>query len=234
VAAKPPAMPKDTADQANHRKRLRELFLNGGADALPNYKMLELLSFGAQPRLDIKPLAKRLLMRFGSFSKVISAEPRALKEVEGIGDSAVIALKTVQAAALRLARKEVLEKPVLGNWNKLLAYCRASMGFAKNERFRVLSLNRQNILLADEVQQEGTVDHTPVYPREVVTRASELGTTAIITVHKHPSGDLTPSKSDIGMTREVMEAGARLGIQPNDHLIMSKAGHASSKEMGLL
>ncbi len=145
-----------------------------------------------------------------------------------------MALKTVEAAALRLAREEVLEKPVLGNWNKLLAYCRASMAFAKNERFRILFLNRQNVLIADEVQQEGTVDHTPVYPREVIKRALELGATAIIMVHNQPSGDPTPSKSDIEMTREVMEAGARLGITLHDHLIMSKAGHASFKEMGLL
>ena len=229
-----PGKPKHTPDHSGHRKRLRERFLKGGADALPDYEMLELLLFGAQPRRDTKPLAKGLLKRFGSFSEVISAEPRALREVDGVGDSIVIALKTVQAAALRLAREEVLEKPVLGNWNKLLAYCRASMAFAKNERFRVLFLNRQNVLIADEVQQEGTVDHTPVYPREVVKRALELGATALIMVHNHPSGDPTPSKSDIEMTREVMEAGARLGITLHDHLIMSKAGHASFKEMGLL
>lgn len=230
MAQKPKAKP----GHAGHRRRLRERFLKGGADAVPDYELLELLLFQAQPRLDTKPLAKRLLERFGSFAEVISAEPRALREVKGVGDGAVAALKTVQAAALRLARGDVLEKPVLSNWNKLIAYCRASMAFEKTERFRVLFLNRQNTLIADEEQQKGTVDHTPVYPREVVKRALELGATAIIMVHNHPSGDPTPSKADIEMTREVKDAGSKLGIVLHDHLIVSREGHASFKEMGLL
>ncbi len=217
-----------------HRQRLRERFLKGGPDALPDYEMLELLLFGADPRRDTKPVAKGLLKRFGSFSEVISAEPRALKEVSGVGDSAVIAIKTVQASALRLAREEIMEKPVLGNWNKLLQYCRASMAFESTERFRILFLNKQNAVIADEVQQTGTVDHTPVYPREVMKRALELGATAIIMVHNHPSGDPQPSKADIEMTKEVRDAGRKLGITLHDHLIMTKAGHASFKEMGLL
>ncbi|MBL6947051.1 MAG: DNA repair protein RadC [Rhodospirillales bacterium] len=222
------------ADTSGHRNRLRERFLKGGADALPDYEMLELLLFQAQPRRDMKPLAKRLLKTFGSFSSVISAEPAALKDVDGAGEAVVVALKTVQAAALRLAREEIMNQPVLSSWDKLIAYCRAAMGHHKTEQFRILFLNRQNALIADEVQQSGTVDHTPVYPREVVKRALELGATAIIMVHNHPSGDPTPSKADIDMTKEVEDSGSRLGIVLHDHLIMTKAGHSSFKDMGLL
>ena len=220
-------------DTAGHRGRLRAHFLKSGADALPDYELLELLLFQAVARRDTKPIAKRLLKHFGSFSEVISAEESALKEVDGIGE-AVVVLKTLQAAALRLSREEVLNQPVLSSWNKLIAYCRASMGFEKNERFRILFLNRQNVLTADEIQQTGTVDHTPVYPREVVKRALELGATAVIMVHNHPSGDPTPSKADIDMTKEVQDADAKLGIMLHDHLIVTKAGHSSFKDMGLL
>ena len=221
-------------DTAGHRGRLRAHFLKSGADALPDYELLELLLFQAVARRDTKPIAKRLLKHFGSFSEVISAEESALKEIDGIGEAVVVALKTVQAAALRLSREEVLNQPVLSSWNKLIAYCRASMGFEKNERFRILFLNRQNVLIADEIQQTGTVDHTPVYPREVVKRALELGATAVIMVHNHPSGDPTPSKADIDMTKEVQDADAKLGIMLHDHLIVTKAGHSSFKDMGLL
>ena len=219
---------------AGHRQRLKERFLKAGADALPDYEMLELLLFQAMPRRDTKPLAKALLKRFGSFAEVISAEPRALKEVEGVGDGAVVAIKTVQASALRLVRQEVIGRPVLSNWDKLLEYCRASMAFENTERFRILFLNKQNAVIADEVQQTCTVDHTPVYPREVVKRALELGATAIIMVHNHPSGDPKPSKADIEMTKEVADDGQKLGITLHDHLIMTRGGHASFKEMGLL
>jgi len=221
-------------DTAGHRGRLRAHFLKSGADALPDYELLELLLFQAVARRDTKPIAKRLLKHFGSFSEVISAEESALKEIDGIGEAVVVALKTVQAAALRLSREEVLNQPVLSSWNKLIAYYRASMGFEKNERFRILFLNRQNVLTADEIQQTGTVDHTPVYPREVVKRALELGATAVIMVHNHPSGDPTPSKADIDMTKEVQDADAKLGIMLHDHLIVTKAGHSSFKDMGLL
>jgi DNA repair protein RadC len=219
---------------AGHRQRLKERFLKAGADALPDYEMLELLLFQANPRRDTKPVAKKLLEHFGSFAEVISAEPGALKEVEGVGDGAVVAIKTVQASALRLVRGEVIGRPVLANWEKLLEYCRAAMSFEKIERFRILFLNKQNTVIADEVQQTGTVDHTPVYPREVVKRALELGATAIIMVHNHPSGDSQPSKADIEMTKEVADAGQRLGITLHDHLIMTRDGHSSFKEMGLL
>jgi DNA repair protein RadC len=224
----------DKPDQAGHRGRLRARFVKGGGDALADYEMLELLLFQAQSRRDMKPLAKRLLNKFSSFSAVISAEPAALKEVEGVGEAVVVTLKTVQAAALRLSHEEIMDQPVLSSWDKLIAYCRASMGHQKNEHFRILFLNRQNVLIADEVQQSGTVDHTPVYPREVVKRALELSATAIIMVHNHPSGDSTPSQADIEMTRQVADAGAKLSIVLHDHLIMTKAGHSSFKEMGLL
>ena len=224
----------DKPDQAGHRGRLRARFVKGGGDALADYEMLELLLFKAQSRRDMKPLAKRLLNKFSSFSAVISAEPASLKEVEGVGEAVVVSLKTVQAAALRLSREEIMDRPVLANWDKLVAYCRAAMGFEKTERFRILFLNRQNVLTADEIQQTGTVDHVPVYPREVVKRALELNASALILVHNHPSGDPTPSKADIDMTKEVQDADAKLGIMLHDHLIVTKAGHSSFKDMGLL
>ncbi|MDP7652724.1 MAG: DNA repair protein RadC [Rhodospirillales bacterium] len=221
-------------DYIGHRKRLRERFLKVGPDGLADYELLELLLFGAQPRRDVKPLAKALMQRFGSFSEVISADPQAMTEVPGIGESAVIALKSAQAAAQRLIGGKVLGRPVLSNWQALLDYCQTSMAFAKIEQFRILYLNNRNVLIADEMQQQGTVDHTPVYPREVVKRALELGATALIMVHNHPSGDPTPSRADIEMTRHVQEAGEKLGLTLHDHIIVSNGGHASFKEMGLL
>ena len=224
----------DKPHYVGHRSRLRERFMTVGAEALADYEMLELVLFLAQTRRDVKPLAKALLDHFGSFAEVISAEPAALAEVKGMGETAVVALKTVQAAALRLARGEVIGRPVLGSWEKLMAYCRASMAFTNVEQFRILYLNRKNVLIADEVQQTGTVDHTPVYPREVVKRALELGATALIMVHNHPSGDPKPSAADVDMTREVRDAGEKLGIAVHDHVIVSKGGHSSFKSLGLL
>ncbi len=174
-----------SADHAGHRQRLRDRFLQGGPDALPDYELLELLLFQAQPRRDTKPLAKELLKRFGSFADVICATPAELFEIDGAGDGVVTALKTVQVAALRMARDEIMNKPVISNWQRLMDYCRMSMGRNKVESFRVLFLNHRNELIADEEQQHGTVDHTPVYPREVVKRALELHATAMIMVHKH-------------------------------------------------
>ena len=191
--------------------------MKGGPEALPDYELLELVLFSAQPRRDVKPLAKALLERFGSFAEVISAEPRALAEVEGVGRAAAVVLKTVRAAALRMLRDEVMERPVLSSWQQLIDYCRAAMAYEATENFRILYLNRKNVLIADEVQQKGTVDHTPVYPREVVKRALELGASALIMVHNHPSGDATPSDDDIEMTREVREAADKLGITLHDH-----------------
>ncbi|MBL6928280.1 MAG: DNA repair protein RadC [Rhodospirillales bacterium] len=224
----------DQPHYAGHRKRLRERLMNAGADALPDYELLELVLFAALPRRDTKPLAKALLDRFGTFAEVISADAKLLAEVDGAGDGVIAALKTVQAAALRLARDEVMEQPVITSWQKLMSYCRASMAHEANEQFRILFLNHRNMLIADEVQQRGTVDHTPVYPREVVKRALELGASAVIMVHNHPSGDPTPSQADIEMTEEVKDAGEKLGIALHDHVIISKRGNNSFKTMGLI
>ncbi|MCP5366854.1 MAG: DNA repair protein RadC [Hyphomicrobiales bacterium] len=224
----------DKPHYMGHRARLRARFLNGGADALPDYELLELALFAALPRGDVKPLAKALMARFGSFADVISAEPAELQEVAGVGEAVVATLKVVQAAALRLGREQVMNKPVLSSWHQLMDYCRASMAYEKVERFRVLYLNRRNVLIADEVQQRGTVDHTPVYPREVVKRALELGATALIMVHNHPSGDPKPSRADVEMTREVMAAGDKLGIVLHDHVVVSKSGVNSFKTLGLI
>ena len=217
-----------------HRQRLKDRFLKSGAGALADYELLELLLFLAVPRRDVKPLAKKLLDAFGSFAEVISAEPPRLKEVPGVGETAVIAFKLVREGALKLSRDQVLAKPVIGSWSALLDYCKASMAFHKKEQFRILYLNRKNVLIADELQQEGTVDHTPVYPREVMKRALELGASALILVHNHPSGDPTPSSDDIAMTKEIRDAGKKLGVAVHDHVIVSKAGHASFKAVGLL
>jgi len=221
-------------DHSGHRQRLRQRFMKNGADALADYELLELLLFPALPRRDTKPLAKALLKRFGSFAEVISAEPADLRSVKGIGEAAVIALKTVQVAAHRLAHDDVIDRPVLASWAKLLKYCKVSMAYEKTERFRILFLNKKNVLIADEVQQTGTVDHTPVYPREIIKRALELGATAVIMVHNHPSGDPSPSRADIEMTKEVQDAAGKLGIVLHDHLIISKSGTNSFKTMGLL
>ncbi len=217
-----------------HRKRLRERFIKAGGEALPDYELLELLLALAKPRGDVKPLAKKLLKRFGGFAAVISAEPRELTEVEGVAEATAVALKTVQAAALRLAREEVMARPVIGSWERLIAYCRMAMAHSKTEQFRLLFLDRKNALIADELQQRGTVDHTPVYTREVVKRALDLGASAIIMVHNHPSGDPTPSKADILMTREVRDAAEKLGIVLHDHVIIGRGEHASFKALGLL
>ncbi len=224
----------DKPHYAGHRSRLRARFLAAGPDALADYELLELLLFLARPRADVKPLAKALLKRFGSFAEVISAEPERLAEVRGVGESAIVALKTAQAAALKLMRQEIMERPILSSWDQVLAYCRASMGYGPTERFRILFLNRKNVLIADEEQQRGTVDHTPVYPREVIKRALELGASAIVMVHNHPSGDPTPSQADIEMTRQVRDAGKAVGVALHDHLVVSREGYASLKSMGLI
>jgi DNA repair protein RadC len=217
-----------------HRARLRERFLNGGAEALAEYELLELILFHALPRQDVKPLAKALLKRFGTFAEVISAPSARLKEVSGVGDAVVAELKVVQAAAKRLLRGEVAQRKVLSSWPAVLDYCRAVQAFAEREEFRVLFLDRRNQLIADECQQEGTVDHAPVYPREVVKRALELSATAIILVHNHPSGDPTPSRTDIQMTQTLVEIARSLGIAVHDHVIVGRNGHASFRELKLL
>jgi DNA repair protein RadC len=217
-----------------HRDRLRARFMEAGSEALADYEMLELVLFRAIPVRDVKPLAKELLARFGSFAEVISAPPERLKEVEGIGDSVATDIKIIAAAAQRLAKGHVKKRPVLSSWASVLDYCRAAQAFAEKEQFRILFLDKRNQLIADEVQQEGTVDHTPVYPREVVKRALELSATAIILVHNHPSGDPTPSQADIEMTKQVASVAKPLGVTLYDHIIVGKDGHASLKGLRLI
>ena len=217
-----------------HRERLRQRFVQAGSDALHDYEMLELILFRAIPRRDVKPLAKQLLETFGSFAEVIAAPFERLKEVEGLGEAAITDLKIVQAAANRLLRGEVKKRHVLSSWSSVLDYCRTAMAFESKEHFRILFLDKGNHLIADEQQQTGTVDHTPVYPREVVKRALELSATAVILVHNHPSGDPSPSRADIEMTRAIVEVARPLGIAVHEHLIVGKDGHASLKALKLI
>jgi DNA repair protein RadC len=226
-AAKPP-------HYHGHRERLRERFLKGGNDALADYELLELVLFRAIQRRDLKPLAKELLERFGSFAEVVSAPIERLKSIKGLGDAAITELKIVEAAAHQLARGQVKGRPVLSSWSSVLDYCRTAMAFADKEQFRVLFLDKRNRLIADERQQQGTVDHTPVYPREVVKRALELSATAVILVHNHPGGDPTPSRADIEMTRQIVEIARGLGIEVHDHIIVGRDGHSSLKALKLI
>lgn len=226
--------PVDVPGHLGHRERLRQRFMQGGADAMPDYELLELVLFKAQPRRDMKDLSKRLLARFGSFAEVINAPDVLIKEVNGAGDRVVEELRIVRAAALRLMQKQVIDKPVLASWEKVIDYCRAAMSFETRELFRILFLDKKNRLIADEVQGEGTVDHTPVYVREVVKRALELSASAIILVHNHPSGDPAPSSADIDMTRMIVSASKPLGIVVHDHIIVGRQGHASFKALRLI
>ena len=219
---------------AGHRERLRARFLKGGADAMPDYELLELTLFAAIPRRDTKPLAKALMARFGSFAEVIAAPRARLMDVPGVGETVANHLKIVEAAAQRLAKSQVMGRPALSSWSALLDYCTAAMARSDKEEFPVLFLDRKNVLIADEVQNKGTVDHAPVYPREVIKRALELSASCLILVHNHPSGDPTPSKADIAMTREIVTAANALGIAVHDHLVIGRAGHSSFKSLGLL
>jgi DNA repair protein RadC len=217
-----------------HRERLRERFRTAGSEAVSDYELLELVLFRALGRRDVKPLAKSLIARFGSFGEVIAAPWRLLAEMDGLGDAAITELKVVEAAAQRLACGEVRRRPVLSSWDAVLDYCRTAMAFAEKEQFRILFLDKRNQIIADEVQQTGTVDHTPVYPREVLKRSLELSATAVILVHNHPSGDPTPSRADIDMTKQIIEVARPLGIAVHDHIIVARDGHVSLKERGLM
>ncbi|MEK9752584.1 MAG: DNA repair protein RadC [Rhodospirillaceae bacterium] len=217
-----------------HRQRLRDRFMNQGADALADYELLELLLFFSIPRRDVKPLAKQLIEKFGGLAGVFAASPERLAELDEVTYQTIVEIKAVKALASRMGHAEIAEQPVLSSWNKLIRYLKSQMGHDMNEQFRIVFLNTRNMVIADEVQQKGTVNHTPVYPREVIKRALELGATALIMVHNHPSGDPTPSAADIEMTKEVAAAGEKLGIVLHDHVIISKRGHSSFKEMGLL
>ena len=225
--------PEEKPHYAGHRDRLRQRFLNA-PDALPDYELLELILFRSIPRRDVKPLAKELIARFGGFSEVLSAEPDRLREVNGVSEGIVTELRILREAGLRLSRANVLEREIISSWQELLDYCSASMAHNPTEQFRILFLDRKNVLIADEVQQKGTVDHTPVYPREVVKRALELNASALILVHNHPSGDPTPSGADIEMTRRIAETAKPLGIELHDHLVIGKGKHASFRSLGLI
>jgi DNA repair protein RadC len=217
-----------------HRDRLRQKLLTAGPEALADYELLELLLFFAVLRQDTKPIARALIARFGSFAAVLAASPNELREVKGAGDSVIAVIKAAQAAALRMLRAEAKEQPVLNNWDRLIAYLSAALAREKVEQFRVLFLDTRNRLIADEAQARGTVNHTPVYPREVVKRALELGATALILVHNHPSGDPTPSRADIEMTADVKAAATALGITLHDHLIIGNGRHLSFRREALL
>ena len=217
-----------------HRERLRERFRDAGPDALSDYELLEMVLFRALPRRDVKPLAKSLIGRFGSFAEVVHAPDARLRETSGLGEAAIIELKLIAATASRVARGQMKQRTMLSSWTAVIDYCRASMAFADKEQFRILFLDKRNQLIADELQQVGTVDHTPVYPREVVKRALELSATAIILVHNHPSGDPTPSQADIQMTKSIVDISAPLGISVHDHIIVGKNGHASLKGLRLM
>jgi DNA repair protein RadC len=229
-----PAVAEAPPHYHGHRQRLRARFRQAGAQALAEYELLELVLFRALPRRDVKPIAKKLLEKFGSFAEVISAPPARLAEVSGLGEETITDLKIVQAAASELLRGGLRQKPVLSSWSAVLDYCRTAMAYAEREELRVLYLDKKNQLIAEERQQVGTVDHTPVYPREVVKRALEVSATALILVHNHPSGDPSPSRADVEMTKQIVEAARPLGIAVHDHIIVGRQGHASFKALGLI
>lgn len=219
---------------ADHRKRLRNRFIDGGAAAMPDYELLELVLFRAIPRKDVKPLARALMDRFGDFNRVLSAPVARLQDVSGVGQAVITELKIVEASAHRMARSRIMQQHVLSSWDALLDYCHTSMAHRETEQFRVLYLDRKNMVIADEEQAKGTVDHVPVYPREVAKRALELNASALILVHNHPSGDPTPSNSDITMTEQINQACTALGLILHDHLIIGKSRELSFRSEGYI
>lgn len=224
---------KKPAPHAGHRDRLRERFLKS-PDALPDYELLELLLFMAIPRRDVKPIAKILIDRFKDLKGVMNATPTELQGVKGISETAATAIKVVQAASLRMLKQDIMGRPILNSWQRLIDYCQAAMANENNEHFRLIFLNKKNEVIADEVQQSGTVDHTSAYPREIIKRALELGATAIILVHNHPSGDPSPSQADIQVTQNIIDAAKPFEIVIHDHLIVSRNGTTSFKNLGLM
>lgn len=218
----------------DHRKRLRERFLSGGARALPDYELLELVLFRAIPRRDVKPLAHQLLDLFGDFNGVLSAPRDRLAAIPGVGEAVICEIKIIEAAAHRLSRARIMGRQVLSSWNALLDYCHTTMAHRETEQFRIFFLDRKNALIADEEQARGTVDHVPVYPREVVKRALQLNASALILVHNHPSGDPTPSQSDIAMTQQIYAASETMGITLHDHIIIGKSCELSFRSKGYL
>jgi DNA repair protein RadC len=216
-----------------HRRRLRERMIAAGAESLPDYELLEVMLFAANPQGDVKPAAKSLLAHFGGFGKVLSADPEALSDA-GLGLAGIAAIKSVREAALRLMRLELQEQPVVNSWDQLIDYCNAQVAHNTVEEFHILFLDRKNVLIKHERQQRGTIDHTPVYPREVVKRALDLGASAMILVHNHPSGDPTPSNADIAVTQDIKKAAAPLGLALHDHVIIGRNGHTSLRDLGLI
>jgi DNA repair protein RadC len=231
---KPDEPSTETPHYHGHRMRLRERFRGAGADALSDYELLEMVLFRALPRGDVKPLAKSLIKKFGSFAEVVHAPATRLREIDGVGEATITELQLIAAAANRVAKGQLQQRAMLSSWNEVIDYCRTSMAFADKEQFRILLLDKRNQLISDEVQQVGTVDHTPVYPREVIKRALELSATAIILVHNHPSGDPTPSSADIHMTKAIIDIAKPLGISVHDHIIVGRNGHASMKGLKLI
>jgi len=230
----PETAKKPAPHHTGHRDRLRERFLKSGVDGLQDYELLEMILFSAIPRRDVKPLAKQLLAEFGSISGILSASITDLQKVKGLSENAAVLFKAVHALTQKMLKNDMEQKPILSSWQKLLDYCHVALAHEKKEHFRVLFLSRKNQLMSDEIQQTGTVDQAPVYPREIVKRALELGASALILVHNHPSGDPTPSTADIDMTNEIIRAAATMDILVHDHLIISRNGHTSMKAMGLL
>lgn len=226
--------PQEAPHYHGHRERLRERFRKGGAAALADYELMELVLFMAIARGDVKPTAKALIERFGSFAEAVSATPEQLKGIKGAGPAVATNLAIIKAAADRIARGEVHDRMMLSSWQAVVDYCRTAMGFSDKEQFRILFLDKRNALIADEVQQTGTVDHTPVYPREVIKRALELSATAMVLVHNHPSGDPTPSDADVQMTNTIVDIAGPLGIAIHDHIIVGRKGHASFRQLGLM
>lgn len=226
--------PKPRPHHLGHRERLRDRAIAGGLAALPDYELLELYLFRAIPRGDVKPLAKALLARFGSVGAVLGATMAELQSVKGVGEAAALDLKLLHEAALRIAREPVARRTVITSWSQLLAYVKAALAHEAREQFRVLFLDKKNQLIADEMLGHGTVDHAPVYPREVVRRALELSASALILVHNHPSGDPTPSSADVDMTRQIVDAARALRVSVHDHLVVGRDGVASFKALGLL
>ena len=226
------ANPKDS--RHGHRVRLRERFLKSGGVGMPEYELLELILMLAIPRRDVKPLAKNLIAHFGDYAAVLAAEVETLRAVNGVGETAVAAIKSVQASAVYLTRSAVLEKPVLSNWDAVSAYLQGAMARLPREQFRLLFLDTKNILIADEALSDGTIDQTAVYPREIIRRALEVDASALILVHNHPSGDPSPSRMDISMTKDVVEACSKVGIKVHDHIVIGKFGQTSFKQQGLI
>ncbi len=221
-------------DAIGHRSRLRARLLDGGTEALQDYELIEYLLALAIPRRDTKPLAKALLREFGGIGGLLSADPETLLRIDGVGETVAAALKIVQASALRMLRNEIVEKPVLASWQSLIDYLRADMGHITIERVRVLHLNAKNMLIRDEVISEGSIDQATVHVREVIRRAIDLGSSAIILVHNHPSGDPAPSRADITLTRDIIDAGKRLNVAVHDHIIIGATRHSSMRALGLI